>query len=271
MSFETTPRSRRRKPLLAAAITVVLLSCVAPAAAFAADGATESADAAVPAPAEPAVVPASVPASEPAAEAEAGIPAAAPTAPPSEPAVGIGPQPVTQDGIDAVDDFYEVDPQPESSGGPVLHIGPPGVLGNDLFPAESAVTVTSVGPAAHGTVTWGPTGWFIYEADAGYSGPDSFSYEMSTGIIFDSAIVTIQVNGAATEPGNPTDGEQPADGGDADAPATITEVADSTATPEGELAETGIDATGTLFAALTALTLGAVHLVFRRRATGAAR
>jgi LPXTG-motif cell wall-anchored protein len=56
------------------------------------------------------------------------------------------------------------------------------VLANDTDPEGDPLTVTSVGAAAHGTVTViaGGTG-VTYKPTAGYSGPDSFTYTISDG------------------------------------------------------------------------------------------
>ncbi|WP_316354888.1 beta strand repeat-containing protein [Devosia sp.] len=55
------------------------------------------------------------------------------------------------------------------------------VLANDTDADGNALTVTSVGTAAHGTVVLNPNGTVTYTPTANYSGPDSFTYTISDG------------------------------------------------------------------------------------------
>ena len=60
----------------------------------------------------------------------------------------------------------------------VMTVGAPGVLANDTDPDDTSLAATLVdgsGPS-HGTVTLYPNGSFIYRADAGFTGQDSFEY-----------------------------------------------------------------------------------------------
>ena len=66
------------------------------------------------------------------------------------------------------------------------------VLANDSDPDGDALTVTSVSPPAHGTVSWGPSS-VTYTPDPDYYGTDSFTYTVSDGSAIDSADVTVTV------------------------------------------------------------------------------
>ncbi len=67
----------------------------------------------------------------------------------------------------------------------ITTIGVPGsvyVLGNDSDPDDDPLTVTTLTPtAAHGTVACTAAGLCTYTPAAGYSGPDSFDYDISDG------------------------------------------------------------------------------------------
>jgi len=68
------------------------------------------------------------------------------------------------------------------------------VLGNDSDPDGDTLVIVVVEQPAHGTVTFGPNGALIYTPDAGYFGPDSFSYTISDGHGgTDTAVVTLNV------------------------------------------------------------------------------
>ncbi len=55
------------------------------------------------------------------------------------------------------------------------------VLLNDTDPNRDVLTVTSVGTALHGSVTFNANGTVTYTANTGYSGLDSFIYKISDG------------------------------------------------------------------------------------------
>ena len=65
--------------------------------------------------------------------------------------------------------------------------------GADNF--EGTPTLTAVGAAAHGTVTFAADGTIVYTPSANYNGPDSFTYTVSSGGTTETA--TINVNVAA--------------------------------------------------------------------------
>src|SRR5882724_6714326 len=55
------------------------------------------------------------------------------------------------------------------------------LLGNDTDADHDALTIASVGPAAHGTVTLNQDGSVSYAPGSNYNGPDSFTYTVSDG------------------------------------------------------------------------------------------
>jgi len=72
------------------------------------------------------------------------------------------------------------------------------VVGNDNAPAGAQYSLLAV--AAHGTVVQGADGSFSYTAQAAYSGPDSFRYQVCLpspdGNVCDTATVTLNVSAA---------------------------------------------------------------------------
>jgi Bacterial Ig domain/PEP-CTERM motif len=80
-----------------------------------------------------------------------------------------------------------------------------GLVSGDLSLLISGFTDPNFGasaPAAHGTVTIGTlTGAFSYSPNAGYTGPDQFTYrasEASSPQVFDTGIISINVCPAGT-------------------------------------------------------------------------
>ncbi len=69
-----------------------------------------------------------------------------------------------------------------------------GVLANDSDSDGPAPTATKLTNPAHGTVTVGLDGSFTYVPAAGYSGPDSFTYDATFGTTRLTATVNITVN-----------------------------------------------------------------------------
>ncbi len=68
-----------------------------------------------------------------------------------------------------------------------------GVLANDTDPdADDLYAEVSVEPT-HGTLCLEEDGYFTYEPDAGYTGPDTFVYKASDGRISDEATVSLRV------------------------------------------------------------------------------
>jgi len=55
------------------------------------------------------------------------------------------------------------------------------VLDGATDPDGDPLTVTNVGQPAHGTASCTADGHCTYTPDAGYTGPDSFTYEISDG------------------------------------------------------------------------------------------
>ena len=75
-----------------------------------------------------------------------------------------------------------------------LTVAAPGVLANDTDADDGAVlTATGASDPAHGSVTLGADGSFTYTPDAGYVGPDSFTYAASDGTATGSATVSLVV------------------------------------------------------------------------------
>ena len=70
------------------------------------------------------------------------------------------------------------------------------VLANDVDVEDDALSARPVlgGDPAHGSLTLGADGGFIYTPDAGYSGSDTFAYEADDGTAATAATVTIRVH-----------------------------------------------------------------------------
>jgi VCBS repeat-containing protein len=70
----------------------------------------------------------------------------------------------------------------------------PGVLGNDTDADTSdSITAGNAGTPDHGDVTLAADGSFTYTPDAGYLGPDSFTYDVTDGTATDTGTVNITV------------------------------------------------------------------------------
>ncbi|GEM_PF-3618974 len=79
--------------------------------------------------------------------------------------------------------------------GQLLTVLAPGVLYNDSDPDGDALTAVNPTLPAHGTLNLAADGSFTYQPDAGYSGPDSFTYEASDGALSSGAVtVSLMVN-----------------------------------------------------------------------------
>ncbi|MFD2451359.1 cadherin-like domain-containing protein [Ideonella paludis] len=52
------------------------------------------------------------------------------------------------------------------------------LLANDSDPEGGALTIRNIGKPAHGTLTRAADGTLTYKADAGFTGIDSFTYEV---------------------------------------------------------------------------------------------
>ncbi len=79
------------------------------------------------------------------------------------------------------------------------------VLSNDLDAEGHALNVTGVGTAANGNVSINPDGTVTYTPNAGFSGSDSFTYDVSDGNGGShTATVSVTVNPVAPPPSGPT-------------------------------------------------------------------
>jgi CSLREA domain-containing protein len=74
-----------------------------------------------------------------------------------------------------------------------LNVAAPGVLANDTDPEQDPLTAVKVSDPAHGSVTLNSDGSFAYTPDAGYSGPDSFTYQANDGTA-NSNTATVSLN-----------------------------------------------------------------------------
>ncbi len=76
----------------------------------------------------------------------------------------------------------------------ILRVGMPGVLANDYDKEGQPITATKASDPAHGTVTMGADGRFLYTPTRGFSGTDSFTYTATDGAATSApATVTITV------------------------------------------------------------------------------
>ncbi|MCA8988264.1 MAG: tandem-95 repeat protein, partial [Planctomycetaceae bacterium] len=63
-----------------------------------------------------------------------------------------------------------------------LVVPAPGVLSNDSDADGDSISATIVTLPGHGSLTWAADGAFTYTPDAGFSGSDSFTYQVSDGL-----------------------------------------------------------------------------------------
>ncbi|HEV3418157.1 MAG TPA: IPT/TIG domain-containing protein, partial [Pirellulales bacterium] len=82
--------------------------------------------------------------------------------------------------------------------GSTLTVASPGVLANDTGPQGHALTAVQLTDPTHGTLSFGSDGSFTYTPDAGYLGPDSFTYQASDGIDNSAAATVSLTVGLAT-------------------------------------------------------------------------
>ncbi|MBZ5723524.1 MAG: tandem-95 repeat protein [Acidobacteriia bacterium] len=88
----------------------------------------------------------------------------------------------------AQDDGYSV------AQGATLNVAAPGVLSNDNSGSGSALTAILASPPNHGSVSLQSDGSFSYTPAVGFTGPDSFGYQASTGSVWSNrATVTVTV------------------------------------------------------------------------------
>jgi LPXTG-motif cell wall-anchored protein len=83
----------------------------------------------------------------------------------------------------------------------------PGVLANDVDADGDPITAVLVSPPSHGTVALALDGSYVYTPEAGYAGPDSFTYAASDGVTQSGTVI---VNLTITPAGGPL----PSTGGD---------------------------------------------------------
>ena len=73
-----------------------------------------------------------------------------------------------------------------------LTVNAPGVLGNDSDPESAQLSAVLVGGPTHGALTLNLDGSFSYTPQAGYSGPDSFTYSASDGSLSSTIIKSMK-------------------------------------------------------------------------------
>jgi hypothetical protein len=93
-----------------------------------------------------------------------------------------------------VDDAYTA-----YAGQPLEIAGDEGVLANDDGPL-GALAAEVVEPPAHGALALEADGSFVYTAEAGYAGADSFTYRASDGTYATTAVATFTVEPASAAP-----------------------------------------------------------------------
>ena len=79
----------------------------------------------------------------------------------------------------------------------VLTVAAAGVLSNDTDANLDGLTAIKVTDPAHGSVSLAADGSFVYTPAAGYSGPDSFTYQANDGTV-DSNVATVDITVTAT-------------------------------------------------------------------------
>lgn len=88
------------------------------------------------------------------------------------------------------DSGFEVD------AGALLVIAAETLLANDVDVDGDVLSIVGVSEAANGSVALDADGTLIYAAEAGFSGEDSFTYQVSDGELTSEATITVTVNSA---------------------------------------------------------------------------
>ena len=120
----------------------------------------------------------------------------------------------------AVDDGYTV------SSGSTLAVAAPGVLANDTDPDGEALTTVLVSGPSHGVLTFARDGSFIYRAEAGFVGEDTFLYVANDGHTV-SLRATARINVIGTNPPPVVSIVSPSDNAVKSCPAAFNVVADA--------------------------------------------
>jgi hypothetical protein len=89
-----------------------------------------------------------------------------------------------------------------------LDVPAPGVLGNDTDLSGLTLTPTVLTGVSHGVLALNADGSFSYTPDVGYTGADSFTYQISNGIL-DSNSATVSINVESGGGGGPGGGPNP--------------------------------------------------------------
>ena len=80
-----------------------------------------------------------------------------------------------------------------TTGGQVLTVPPPGILGNDSDPQGLPLAAVLVNPTLDGSLSFQTNGGFSYTANPGFSGADTFTYRASNGTN-SSNLATVTIN-----------------------------------------------------------------------------
>jgi Bacterial Ig domain len=79
--------------------------------------------------------------------------------------------------------------------GQVLTVAAPGLLSNDLSPEGLRLIFATARGAAHGVLNYGNDGSFRYTPNAGFTGSDTFTYQVTDGSLYSNfATVTVTVD-----------------------------------------------------------------------------
>lgn len=107
----------------------------------------------------------------------------------------------------AVNDYYTVTEDA------TLTVPAPGVIANDVDP-DGVLVANNTSDPANGTLSFDPSGSFVYTPTANFNGLDQFNYTIFDGYLGDDATVYITVTSVNDEPLVDAGGNQSADEGD---------------------------------------------------------